>query len=122
MKPAIVVENISKKFSRNLQDHRNYGLKDILNEALGRKHSADLRPDEFWAVDDVSFTLYPGDALGLVGKNGAGKSTLLKLINGLIKQDSGKFIVDGRIQALINLGAGWMLHFLAGITFSIRWP
>lgn len=107
MKPVLIVENVSKKYSRNIYAHRNYGISDLFAEVFGRKRNTDLRPDEFWAVKDVSFTLYSGESLALVGRNGSGKSTLLKMLNGLIKPDTGKIIVEGKVQALINLGAGF---------------
>jgi lipopolysaccharide transport system ATP-binding protein len=69
--------------------------------------SSALRPGEFWAVDDVSFELRRGECLGLIGHNGAGKTTLLKMLNGLIKPDSGKITMRGRVGALIALGAGF---------------
>jgi lipopolysaccharide transport system ATP-binding protein len=68
---------------------------------------AGLRPGEFWAVNDVSFELRRGECLGLIGHNGAGKTTLLKMLNGLIKPDSGKITMRGRVGALIALGAGF---------------
>jgi lipopolysaccharide transport system ATP-binding protein len=71
------------------------------------QNSSGLRPDEFWAVDDVSFELRRGECLGLIGRNGAGKSTLLKMLNGLIKPDSGSITMRGRVGALIALGAGF---------------
>lgn len=58
-------------------------------------------------MKDVSFELMPGDSLGLIGRNGAGKSTLLKMMNGLTKPDAGRIVLNGRVQALINLGAGF---------------
>ena len=66
-----------------------------------------LRPGEFFAVRDVSFELKRGECLGLIGHNGAGKTTLLKMLNGLIKPDSGRIEMRGRIGALIALGAGF---------------
>jgi ABC-type polysaccharide/polyol phosphate transport system ATPase subunit len=66
-----------------------------------------LRPDEFWAVNHVSFELRRGECLGLVGGNGAGKTTLLKMLNGLIKPDKGRIEMRGRVGALIALGAGF---------------
>lgn len=107
MKPVIVVENISKKFSRRLDSHRDYGARDLMNEILGRNQKAMLRQDEFWAVRDLSFELYPGDTLALIGRNGCGKTTTLKMLNGTLKPDSGKILIDGRVQALIALGAGF---------------
>jgi len=70
-------------------------------------NSSALRPGEFWAVNDVSFELRRGECLGLIGHNGAGKTTLLKMLNGLIKPDSGKITMRGRVGALIALGAGF---------------
>jgi lipopolysaccharide transport system ATP-binding protein len=68
---------------------------------------ASLRDGEFYAVRDVSFELRRGECLGLIGHNGAGKTTLLKMLNGLIKPDSGKITMRGRVGALIALGAGF---------------
>jgi lipopolysaccharide transport system ATP-binding protein len=66
-----------------------------------------LRPDEFYAVRDVSFELRRGECLGLIGHNGAGKTTLLRMLNGLIKPDHGRVEMNGRVGALIALGAGF---------------
>jgi lipopolysaccharide transport system ATP-binding protein len=66
-----------------------------------------LRPDEFWAVQNVSFELRRGECLGLIGHNGAGKSTLLKVLNGLIPPDTGRITMKGRVAALIELNAGF---------------
>jgi lipopolysaccharide transport system ATP-binding protein len=66
-----------------------------------------LRAGEFLAVDNVSFELRRGECLGLIGRNGAGKTTLLKMLNGLIKPDSGRIEMRGRVGALIALGAGF---------------
>jgi lipopolysaccharide transport system ATP-binding protein len=67
----------------------------------------DLRDGEFYAVRDVSFELRRGECLGLIGHNGAGKTTLLKMLNGLIKPDTGRIEMNGRVGALIALGAGF---------------
>jgi lipopolysaccharide transport system ATP-binding protein len=75
------------------------------NSPLVTSHG--LRPGEFWAVNDVSFELRRGECLGLIGHNGAGKTTLLKMLNGLIKPDGGRIEIDGRVGALIALGAGF---------------
>jgi ABC-type polysaccharide/polyol phosphate transport system ATPase subunit len=103
------VENVSKKFCRSLKKSLWYGMKDLGSELIGKSHGGnnDLRPDEFWAVKDVSFELRRGECLGLIGRNGAGKTTLLRMLNGLIKPDKGRIEMRGRIGALIALGAGF---------------
>jgi lipopolysaccharide transport system ATP-binding protein len=105
----IKVEGVSKKFCRSLKKSLWYGLQDLGNEIRGRRHggNGDLRPEEFWAVNDVSFKLKRGECLGLIGKNGAGKTTLLRILNGLIKPDAGRVEMHGRLGALIALGAGF---------------
>jgi lipopolysaccharide transport system ATP-binding protein len=110
MKDSLVkVENVSKKFCRNLKKSLWYGLKDLGDELVCRSGGdrSDLRPDEFWAVKDVSFELKRGECMGLIGKNGAGKTTLLRMLNGLIKPDQGRIEMRGRVGALIALGAGF---------------
>lgn len=107
MAPIVQVEHVYKKYSRNANAHLNYGMRDLYNHLLGRKPSMELRKDEFFAVNDVSFSLERGDTLALIGRNGSGKSTMLKMMNGLIKLDAGRIVMDGRVQALINLGAGF---------------
>jgi lipopolysaccharide transport system ATP-binding protein len=104
----IQVEGVSKKFCRDLKKSLWYGLQDITSELIGRNGNNDqLRPQEFWSLNNVSFELRRGECLGLIGPNGAGKSTLLKLLNGLIKPDNGKISIRGRVGALISLGAGF---------------
>jgi lipopolysaccharide transport system ATP-binding protein len=102
------VNGVSKRFCRDLKRSLLYGVKDIASELAGlRKENRTLRPKEFWALDDVSFELKRGQAVGLVGKNGSGKSTLLRIISGLIKPDAGSIEVIGRVAPLIALGAGF---------------
>lgn len=105
----VKVENVSKKFCRSLKKSLWYGMQDLGNELLGRRHggNGELRPDEFWAVRDVSFELKCGEFLGLIGHNGAGKTTLLRMLNGLIKPDTGRIEMNGQVGALIALGAGF---------------
>jgi len=104
----LLVEGVSKKFCRDLKRSLLYGVRDIAAELSGRsRHSQALRKGEFWALDKVSFQLRRGESMGLIGRNGAGKTTLLRLISGLIKPDSGRLKVKGRVAPLIALGAGF---------------
>lgn len=105
---AIKVENVSKKFSRSLKRSMLYGVKDIGRNALGFGSNPEkLRKGEFWAVDDVSFELRKGETLGLIGPNGSGKSTILKMLNGIYWPDKGKITINGKVGALIEVGAGF---------------
>lgn len=105
---VLSVEGVSKKFCRDLKRSLFYGVQDIAGELTGVRQKSDrLRTKEFWALDNVSFQLKKGEALGLVGKNGSGKSTLLRIIAGLIKPDLGTVKVKGRVAPLIALGAGF---------------
>jgi lipopolysaccharide transport system ATP-binding protein len=85
-----------------------YGLFDIARNMIGRSsRSEKLRKNEFWAVDHVSFELKRGENLGIIGPNGSGKTTLLKMLNGIFWPDKGKITVNGRVGALIEVGAGF---------------
>jgi lipopolysaccharide transport system ATP-binding protein len=104
----VKVENVSKKFCRDLKKSLWYGIRDIAGEITGHNdYSKDLRPKEFWALDDISFELKRGEVLGLIGRNGAGKTTLLRILNNLIKPNAGRITTRGKVGALIALGAGF---------------
>ena len=103
--PMVEVEAVSKKFCRRLRHSLVYGMKDFAREITGRSHQGHvLRPNEFWALRDVSFSVRRGETLALIGRNGAGKSTTLKMLNGLLRPDLGRITVRGRVQALLELG------------------
>lgn len=103
----IKVENVSKKFCKDLNLGLLYGLQDLGSGFFGNNKVRDLRKKEFWAVDDISFEVRRGECLGLLGHNGAGKSTLLKVLTGLIAPDRGQITMKGRVNALIELTAGF---------------
>ncbi|UAL28629.1 ABC transporter ATP-binding protein [Nocardioides rotundus] len=96
---SIVVDNVTKSFK--LRYHRT--IKQVSVAALRREKISDT----FAAVDDVSFTVRQGESVGLMGLNGSGKSTLLKLINGIMRPDTGSVLTRGRIAGLIATGAGF---------------
>lgn len=103
----ISVEDVSKKFCRDLSTSLRYGFFDLGREMLGKPRTMELRDKEFWAVRDASFELRRGECLGMIGHNGAGKTTLLRMLNGLIKPDRGRIAIRGQVGALIALGAGF---------------
>ena len=101
------VESVSKKYSRSLRHSMLYGTVDIARNFFGFSHKPEvLRKTEFWALDNISFTLKRGESLALVGSNGSGKSTMLKMLNGIFMPDKGRISIDGRVAALIEVGAG----------------
>jgi ABC-2 type transport system ATP-binding protein len=96
---SIVVENATKMFT--LRYHRTF--KQMTVAAMRRQPISET----FKAVDDVSFTVEQGESIGLMGLNGSGKSTLLKLINGIMRPETGRVLTRGRISGLIATGAGF---------------
>lgn len=100
-RPAIVeLENVTKRF----RVRKDNNLKDRIVH-LGRLGSAHRQ--DFYAVDDVSFSVTAGTTVGLMGANGSGKSTLLKLIGGIVTPSEGEVRRRGRMAALLELGAGF---------------
>ena len=103
--PAIEVVNVTKVYRRYARRRQFATLKSAL---LSGSLIRDLKPDEkFPAVQGVSFSVPKGATYGIIGRNGSGKSTMLKLVAGITKPTSGEVRVNGRISALIELGAGF---------------
>jgi ABC-type branched-subunit amino acid transport system ATPase component len=89
----IKVEGVSKKFCKDLKKSLKYGFQDLGGALFASKQERELRPDEFWAVKDISFEVKRGECLGLIGHNGAGKSTIFGLITGALKPKDGKVFI-----------------------------
>jgi lipopolysaccharide transport system ATP-binding protein len=107
--PALQVDvrSVSKCYTRDLRLGRRNGLRSFGAEFRPSADGAHrLRPGEFWAVRDVSFTLAPGEALGIIGVNGAGKSTLLRMVAGITQPSTGEIRSISSIRALLDPQAG----------------
>jgi lipopolysaccharide transport system ATP-binding protein len=108
MPAPVVFEHVWKKFR---QGDRHDSLRDLIPAAVGalvRGSRTDaLSATEFWAVEDVTFEVPPGTALGIIGPNGAGKSTTLKLLTRILRPNRGHCEVRGRVGALIEVAAGF---------------
>ncbi len=97
----VKVDNVSMRF--NLASERVDSLKEYIIKTIKKQISF----NEFWALQDVSFEVRRGEALGLIGLNGSGKSTMLKIIAGVLKPTKGRVQVFGSMAPLIELGAGF---------------
>lgn len=103
---AINVENLTKIYK--LYDKPVDRLKESLHPLRKKYHR------DFYALKDISFEVKRGETIGVIGKNGSGKSTLLKIITGVLTQSAGSVQVNGKVSALLELGAGFN-HELTGI-------
>ncbi len=99
--PILSCQNVSIRY--RVGDFKNIGLKEWVMRRLTGKYNV----IDFWADKDISFEIYEGDMLGIIGANGAGKSTLLKAITGIMKPTGGTIVCNGRISALLELGSGF---------------
>ncbi len=106
MKKTIEVENLSKKYSAVT---RRPSLKDLFQQAWmdAIRKKEEKSSEAILALDNVSFSVHEGEALGIVGKNGVGKSTLLKILARLTEPSSGKATMRGRVTSLLELGTGF---------------
>jgi lipopolysaccharide transport system ATP-binding protein len=102
MTSAIHFDDVSKCYRLGLGAG---SLRSALSDLF--RGSTRTERDEIWALKDVSFEIAPGEAVGLVGPNGAGKSTALRLLAGITQPSSGSIDVEGRVSALLELGAGF---------------
>ncbi len=102
MSAVLTVESVSKRY--RIQRNRPITLKEsIIRRLTGRYDKSNV----FWALRDVTFSVEPGRALGIIGHNGAGKSTLLRLLCGLGRPTNGRIRHVGQVSGLLDLGGGF---------------
>ena len=106
--PAILVDGVWKKFRKGeMYDSLREWVPALIKRAFKPRTREELANREFWALQDVSFTVERGQSMGIIGPNGAGKSTMLKLLSRIIKPTRGTYNVRGRLSSLIEVGAGF---------------
>lgn len=105
MRPILEINGITKKFRLTHELHPYLSFRDRI-EQLAR-FNKNKSHEEFYALHDVSFNVYPGDCVGILGKNGAGKSTLLKILSRITPPTSGTILSRGRIASLLEVGTGF---------------
>lgn len=110
MREAVVFDNVVKRFRKYLLKRQYTTLKSEVLKIILRKK--DKKYSEFiTAIDGLSFSVKEGETFGIIGRNGSGKTTILKLIAGIYRPTSGTIKVNGRVAALIELGAGFHPDF-----------
>ena len=104
MKPILEAQHVAKEFKIGAKQERYLSLRDIIANPFSKSKKNDKT---FLALDDVSFNVYPGESIGIIGRNGAGKSTLLKILSKITPPTSGKIICRGRVASLLEVGTGF---------------
>jgi ABC-type polysaccharide/polyol phosphate transport system ATPase subunit len=100
---AIEIDRVTRRFRVHPKPTRT--LKELFLARGGEP------PTDVWALREVSATVEPGEAVGLIGRNGSGKTTLLRIVSGIVKPTAGRVQVGGRIGSLLELGAGFHPEF-----------
>jgi lipopolysaccharide transport system ATP-binding protein len=121
MKPVVEVENLSKLYQLGAIGASS--LRETVERVFRRRPPAPAKalakdspiadhrlgpvPNSFWGIKDVSFSIEPGEVVGIVGRNGAGKSTLLKVLSRITEPTSGRAVLRGRVVSLLEVGTGF---------------
>lgn len=105
MNPILEIRGISKKFRIQHEYVPYLSLRDSITSLFSQNEKSS--GEDFWALKDISFDVFPGESIGIIGKNGAGKSTLLKILSKITPPTGGKIISRGRIASLLEVGTGF---------------
>ena len=103
MKTILDLKGLWKKYQRGAQKEKYLSIRDSLFKGLTSSSKKEL----FWALEDINFSVNPGDSLANIGKKGAGKSTLLKILSKITPPTRGEIILRGRLASLLEVGTGF---------------
>src|SRR5215211_3330680 len=104
MEPSLIFDRVWKRFRRGrVHDSLRDLIPSVARRLTGRGSSHPKEQRDFWAVRDLSFSVAPGEVLGIIGANGAGKSTVLKILNRIMEPTAGSVLANGKIGALIEV-------------------
>jgi lipopolysaccharide transport system ATP-binding protein len=112
MEPIISVRGLGKSYRIQTGERKPYrtlrdDLADFGKGLLKGQWGRSSQTEEFWAIKDIDFDIYPGEVVGIIGRNGAGKSTLLKVLSRVVQPTTGEAILKGRVASLLEVGTGF---------------
>jgi lipopolysaccharide transport system ATP-binding protein len=111
MEPIISVRGLGKSYRIQTGERKPYRtLRDDIadfGKGLLKGQWGNSQTEEFWALKDIDFDIYPGEVVGIIGRNGAGKSTLLKVLSRVVQPTTGEAVLKGRVASLLEVGTGF---------------